>query len=313
MAFPYLRDLVRWITGWDLPLPIPMFGLFVALAVLIAAVALRSETRRLWSAGGLGTGVVGRPSITSREHLDDFVATFAALMMLAGIAGSRLFSLAEALDQVVADPVGMIVSTGGFNVIGGLLVATGVGIILVRRAGLRVRPFLDAAAPAMMLGYAIGRIGCQISGDGDWGIAADMALKPSWLPTWFWAQRYEGNILGVVIPEPGVLPTPVWETVGGMALFGVLWALRKHPFRYGWLFAAYMVVASLERLAIEPWRVNERYGPWQLSQAQYLSIALLGVGLVGLALTSRIRPGSEPSDAEADLSRTTPPGPASAR
>jgi len=82
----------------------------------------------------------------------------------------------------------------------------------------------DAVAPALMLGYAVGRLGCQISGDGDWGIPADMALKPGWLPAWLWAQTYANNIFGAAIAPPGVYPTPIYETLLSLAAFGVLWA-----------------------------------------------------------------------------------------
>jgi hypothetical protein len=73
-----------------------------------------------------------------------------------------------------------------------------------------------------MLGYALGRIGWQISGDGDWGIPANMALKPTWLPQWTWAQTYNHNILGIAIPSPGVYPTPLYEVVNTVVnLFGI--------------------------------------------------------------------------------------------
>ena len=92
----------------------------------------------------------------------------------------------------------------------------------VRRWQLPVRPLLGAVAPAMMLGYAIGRIGCQVSGDGDWGIAANIARKPDWLPTWAWAQTYQNNIYAEAIAAPGVYPTPVYETLMGLACFALL-------------------------------------------------------------------------------------------
>ena len=208
-------------------------------------------------------------------------------MLLAGIAGSRLFSVIEHPGRLLDDPAGQLLTRNGFNVIGGLVVATAVGVVLLRRAGLPVLPVLDAAGPAMMLGYAVGRIGCQLSGDGDWGRVADPAGRPGWLPSWLWAQQYEGNVLGVTIPPPGVHPTPIWETVAGLVLFAVLWSVRKRVATPGRLFALYVVLAALERLAIEPLRVNETYGPLDASQAQYLSGVLLVVGVAGLVLTRR--------------------------
>jgi phosphatidylglycerol:prolipoprotein diacylglycerol transferase len=292
-SYPYLSDVVKAVTGADLPLPMPMFGLLVLVALVAATLVLRVDLRRRWAAGELAASDRG-----SLEQLDEFTTTFAAAMLLAGIAGAKLFSLAEDPGAVLADPVGQVFSSNGFNIIGGLVVATAVGVVLLRRAGIRVAPFLDAAAPALMLGYAVGRIGCQVSGDGDWGVAADPEGKPGWLPTWLWAQQYEGNIVGVQIPAPGVHPTPIWETAMGLALFGVLWALRRHRFRAGWLFSLWVVLAATERLAIEPFRVNELHGPWALSQAQYLSGVFLLVGLAGLVRFRARRapaPGPEPS------------------
>jgi phosphatidylglycerol:prolipoprotein diacylglycerol transferase len=152
-----------------------------------------------------------------------------------------------------------------------------------------VRPLLDATAPAMMIGYGIGRIGCQISGDGDWGIAANMALKPSWLPTWFWAQTYDNNIVGEVIAAPGVYPTPMYETAMALVCFAILWAVRKHPFKMGWVFSLYLILAGVERLLIEQIRVNPVLDVAGVmgTQAQMIAVTLIVLGVVGMAALSR--------------------------
>lgn len=283
MSYPYLSDLVKALTGLDLPLPIAMFGLMVAAALLAGASILTKELRRMHGRGQLGLarrkdGVTALPQ--------DVVPNLTMVVMIAGVIGARVFHILEHSDSFMAAPWDMIFSRSGLSVFGGLIFGTIAGLAFIRRWQLPVRPVLDAAAPAMMLGYAIGRIGCQVSGDGDWGTAANMAGKPDWLPTWFWAQTYTGNIYGEVIAAPGVYPTSVYETVMALACFGVLWAIRKHPFKAGWLFAVYLLMAGLERLLIEQIRVNPvlELGMLRATQAEMIAVAMAVCGLAGMAL-----------------------------
>ena len=130
-----------------------------------------------------------------------------------------------------------------------------------------------------------------MSGDGDWGIAANMALKPDWLPAWLWAQTYDNNIYGELIALPGVYPTPVYETAMALLCFGVLWALRKHAFRTGWLFSVYLMLAGVERLLIEQIRVNPVFNVagLQATQAEMIATLLIVLGTLG-ALVLSVRP-----------------------
>src|SRR6476646_8778284 len=173
MSFPFLSDLVKAVSGWDLPLPIPMFGIFVAIATLVAASFLRRELARLHAAGRIGTvrtkvkdknGVVSEVDVPPQDVVPDLTV----VVMFAGIIGARIFHILEHTDQFMADPWSMIFTRSGLSIFGGLIVGTLAGLVCVRRWKLPLRPLLDAAAPAMMIGYAIGRIGCQVSGDGDW-------------------------------------------------------------------------------------------------------------------------------------------------
>jgi phosphatidylglycerol:prolipoprotein diacylglycerol transferase len=197
----------------------------------------------------------------------------------------------------MADPWSMILTRSGLSIFGGLIVGTLAGLVCVRRWKLPLRPLLDAVAPAMMLGYGIGRIGCQVSGDGDWGSAANMALKPDWLPTWLWAQTYDNNIFGEVIAAPGVYPAPIYETAMALVCFAVLWKLRKHPFLSGWLFSVYLLLAGIERLLIEQIRVNPVFhvGRFNATQAEMIAVALIALGIVGLAVLSRRMPAGAAS------------------
>jgi phosphatidylglycerol:prolipoprotein diacylglycerol transferase len=216
------------------------------------------------------------------------------VVSVAGVVGARLFHILEHLDSFAADPLDMIFSRSGLSIFGGLIMGTVAGVVFIRRWNLPPRPLLDAAAPAMMLGYAIGRVGCQVSGDGDWGIASNLALKPDWLPVWTWAQTYTNNIVGIPIAAPGVYPTPMYETLMALACFALLWAIRRHPFRAGWLFSVYLLLAGIERLLIEQIRVNPVFdlGLVHATQAEIIASALILVGLAGLAaLSRRAKPG----------------------
>ncbi len=295
MAYPYLQDLVQAATGWRVPLPIPTFGLSVLGAVAASLFFAKREFRRLYEIGRIGpaTRRVKKDGRYSEIALppQDIVVDFGLITVLAGIVGARVFSIAEFPREFIADPWPLIFSRQGFNFFGGLVFGVLCGMLYLRRHGLPVLLSCDAFAPSMMLGYALGRVGCQISGDGDWGIAANLALKPHWLPTWAWAQTYENNIAGTPLAPPGVYPTPIYEILMGLALFGLLWALRKHPFRPGWLFSLYLLLCGGERFGIEWIRVNAtmNFFGLQATQAQIIAVFLMLLGTAGLVLSTHRR------------------------
>jgi phosphatidylglycerol:prolipoprotein diacylglycerol transferase len=282
MSFPYLSDLVREITGIDLPLPIPMFGLMVAIAVLIGLWFASREFERL--------GLLGARDVKGNSASPtDLVSELGVIVVFAGIIGARVFSIFESFDDFLADPWGTVFSRNGFTYYGGFIFGTIAGAIYVKRKTLSVRAVLDAVAPTIMIGYAIGRIGCQISGDGDWGIVANMASKPEWLPLWLWAQTYDHNIAGIAIVAPGVYPTPIYETLMSMIAFAVLWRLRKHEHATGWLFASCLVFSGIERFAIELIRVNSTINIFgmNVTQAEIISLSLIVAGIAGLVILRR--------------------------
>lgn len=283
MAFPYITDVLNAILGTRWTLPIPTFGAAVAAALLIATSVARTEVKRAERAGRL-------PSSTH-----SMVGDLALVSAVAGVIGARAFHIVDHSAQFLADPAAMIFSRAGFSIYGGLFFGIAAGVLFLKRRALPIAPMLDATAPSMMLGYAVGRLGCQLSGDGDWGIASDMTLKPDWLPGWLWSQTYDGNILGVVIPQPGVYPTPLYESAVAFVLFALLLAFRSETQRPGWLFSVYLLLAGFERLLVEKIRVNPQHD-WlgiPLTQAEAISIVLVVAGLVGLLVTlsrRRLRP-----------------------
>jgi phosphatidylglycerol---prolipoprotein diacylglyceryl transferase len=276
-AFPYVTDVVNAVFGTRWNLPIPTFGIIVAIAVVLATFIATKVVK--------GYEELGKLPPRSRA----IVADMAVVSALAGILGARVFDILDNLDRFVADPISMILTRAGFSIYGGLFFGIVAGVIFVKRRSVPVIPMLDATAPAMMLGYGIGRLGCQIAGDGDWGIAANMALKPSWLPEWLWAQPYDGNIARVIIAPPGVYPTPIYETTMALVIFWVLWLLRSHNNRAGYLFSIYLLLAGFERMLIEKIRVNTRYDVWgaQVTQAEAISFLLIIAGLIGVLATLR--------------------------
>jgi len=121
-----------------------------------------------------------------------------------------------------------------------------------------------------MIGYGIARIGCQLSGDGDYGLPTDLP----------WGMAYPK---GTVPTTQIVHPTPVYETIFSFLLFGLLWKLRKRPAPDGWLFFVYLIISGLERFFIEFIRLNPKWARG-LSQSQLISLSLVAVGIVGILM-----------------------------
>jgi phosphatidylglycerol---prolipoprotein diacylglyceryl transferase len=263
MAFPYLTDVLRAM-GIDMPLPVPTFGLMVATAFLVGTWLVGIEARRLL------------PKLPS-----EFVTNLCLIGFVSGLVGAKIFHLLEHPGAFLANPLRMLLSTSGLTFFGGLIASVGVGAFYARRKGAPLPVLLDVFAPALMLAYGIGRIGCQIAGDGDWGIAVT-SPAPAWLPNWLWAQTYDGNIAGVAIPPPGVYPAPLYETLMACAAFALLWSLRKHAHAPGWLFGVYLLLAGVERFLIELIRVNVTFPLFglQVTQAQLIAVACVIGGLV---------------------------------
>lgn len=309
--YPRLSDVFPDLFGFRLPFPIYSFGAMLAVAVLTAMWLTRRELDRMYAEGRLSSVRVeveegkGRSKRKVKREASPsvIIGTVTVMAVVLGIAGSKLFHILENLDEFSRDPFGMIFSSGGLTFYGGLIVA-GLAITwYVRKKGLSLGAVADAVAPGLMLAYGIGRIGCHLAGDGDWGIVADMSLKPGWLPTWLWAEDYANNILNVTLPEPGVYPTSVYEFVAAALLFSVLWIYRRHPYKNGWLFSFYLVLNGIERFLIEKIRVNNEFDILGLTvtQAEVISSLIILTGLIGLAITWKPR---EPDVAMQTASRS---------
>lgn len=225
--------------------------------------------------------------VMPHEHVTDIIAVAA----ITGVSGSKLLSVLEDWQNFIADPIGMFFSFSGLTFYGGLI-GGAIGVWwYARRLNLPIRRLMDAAGPAVMIGYAVGRLGCHFSGDGDWGIANEM-MRPgllAWLPDWAWAYDYPNNVLGRGIPIPGcegefcarlekpVWPTSVYEFVLGSGIFAFLVRLRHKLAIPGMLFGVYFILNGVERFLIEFVRVNERYA-FNMSLSQFIALGLVIIG-----------------------------------
>ncbi|MCB9072521.1 MAG: prolipoprotein diacylglyceryl transferase [Bdellovibrionaceae bacterium] len=274
MAFPFLQDVLHYLFNINVYLPIPTFGTFVAISLLIGFAVFKKELLRKEA-----EGILPRKNPMSAQ-----TDNFAFLLIISGMIGARLFHILEYFNEFLENPKDLLLSTGGYTIYGAFILGTVAGVYFLKKKNYPVLPVADAAAPTMLLGYSIGRLGCQFSGDGDWGTMANMALKPDGLPKWMWAQQYIHNVIGESIPEPGVYPTPLYEALASFILFLILWKIRKHHHSAGWLFAVYLLFNGLERFFIEKIRVNSNYNLLGLhfTQAELISSVLIIMGITGI-------------------------------
>ena len=215
-----------------------------------------------------------------------------------GILGAKLFDIFEHLDDLFRDPIGTIFSFSGLAFYGGLIVAAFAVIFYAEKNKIKWPYIADVTAPALILAYAVGRIGCQLSGDGCWGVE-NLNPKPEWLgflPDWMWAFKYPGNVIddGVRISnctgqhcyilENPVYPTPFYETSMGIIIFLILWFIRKRLVIPGYLFSIYLMFNGIERFLIEKIRVNIKHNflGMQVTQAEIISSVLIILGIIGL-------------------------------
>ena len=233
---------------------------------------------------------------------------------LTGVLGSRLLSIMENWESFIADPLGQLLSGSGLTIYGGLILAGICVALYAKKSGIPVKHMADVAAPALMLGYGVGRMGCQFSGDGDWGIVNDNP-KPDWffLPDWAWAYEYPRNVamegkkiadcVGRYCQElsPPVYPTPIYEIAVSIILFLILWSLRKKWTTPGKLFFLYVFLTGLSRFFVEQIRVNPRYDLFGLdwSMSQTISAVLMVVGIIGILMMKGGKSGS--GDKKKDL------------
>lgn len=226
---------------------------------------------------------------------EDRVGDITLLALVFGLAGAKLFDIFENWSDFLKRPSDYLFSPAGLTMYGGLICAAIAIGVYARRHKIGFLNLSDAIAPGLMLAYGIGRLGCQFSGDGDWGVVSDLSTKPFLLPDWAWSYTYPHNVIEAGIPIPGcegpycnalpagVYPTALYEAVGSILLAFVLFYLKNQIKVSGILFSIYLIFNGLERFVIEKIRVNNQLDilGFHPTQAEVISSFLF---LTGLAL-----------------------------
>ena len=224
--------------------------------------------------GFLACGMVIARRLREIDKPVDWAYEIVFAALIGGLVGSRAYFVVENYSQVKNDLIGSIFSGSGLVWYGGAI-GGAIGVV----AWMRWRHMLnlvafDMCVTVLALGYGIGRIGCQVSGDGDYGIASKLP----------WAMGYPH---GTVPTPPGVTvqPTPIYETLAMCLLAYFLWKLRDRV-RPGVILGLYLVLSGMERLLVEFIRRNKEVLAG-LTAPQLESIVLMVIGVVLLAVMAR--------------------------
>lgn len=249
------------------PITIGTFGLFLWLAFIAAFFVWRRDLERRL--------------IRADVHM------MLAAVAVAGVVGAKLYHVLERPRDLLADPAGELFSRTGFAWFGGFIGGVLAIVWLARRYEVPLVRLMDSASPAASVGYAVGRIGCLTSGDGDYGVPTSLPWGMSFPPP---ALDPSGPYcLQFGWPESCKMhPTPLYELLLNVVIAVVLW--RMHTDRrpgqvVGWFF----VLSGAARFAVEFIRLNPRIY-WGMSNAQVLSLISIAAGIAFLTAT-RSSPG----------------------
>jgi len=279
-VYPNLFHLPEWLPVLG-GAPITSFGVMMLAAFLTGGYVLKSGMAR-------------------QGHDADKAWDLLFWAVIGGIVGARIYYVLLNYPRLAADPVGMIFSRGGMVWYGGFLLAGALVIRRIHTTGLPMGRTLDAAAPAMALAYGVGRLGCFLVGD-DYGRPTDSWVgiafpdgKPpstaSSISTQFGITVDPAMVekYGEVLP---VHPTQLYETGISTVIFFVLWSLRGHRSRPGWLFGLWLALAGAERFLVEFFRAKDDRFFGFLTLAQVISVILAGVGVVWMMKLRRAAGG----------------------
>ncbi len=239
-------------------------------------------------------------SIPKKVHPYELVGNITMIAAISGVIGAKIFHNLENIESFLENPIQELISFSGLTFYGGLIAGALSVIWYTRKYKINTLQLCDATAPSLIIAYGIGRIGCQMSGDGDWGIA-NLAPKPDWmniLPDWMWSYNFPHNVINAGVPmqdcggkfwhpycyelaQP-VWPTAFYETIMATIIFSILWSIRKKIKIPGILFCIYLSLNGIERFFIEKIRVNTKYNILGgITQAEIISSCLILIGIIG--------------------------------
>ncbi len=276
------------------PFTVYSYGLMMGIAFIVASYVLTKEFER--------------------RKMNPAIATEITLLaIIFGIAGSKALDLIENWDSFITNPLSAF-NPGGLTFYGGLILAAAAIAIYIRRKKIPFLVVADATAPSLILAYGIGRIGCQLSGDGDYGIPTNLpwgvnfangTIKPHYALAQYYAdhpalaakdhyyqlssQVIRTDNYGTVTKFDEVIrlhPAPIYEFLACLIIFFILWHFRKKDWVDGKLFMAYLMFTGVERFLIETIRLNPRL-LFNMSEAQLISIPLFIIGAIGFYYLSK--------------------------
>lgn len=271
------------------PITIYSYGLMMALGFVGAERILAWECRR-------------------RGISADYAPSIVAWGGLAGLAGARLWDVFNNLSDYAHDPLSIVFSTSGFVWYGGFIGGFVAIVLVARRHRVRVLSTLDMVAPAVLVGHAFGRMGCLLSGDGDWGLPTRMPwgmAYPRAIVGWNSETVLKLDAHGQLVPGfyPGVRvqPMPIFEAVIYVAIAAfLLWAMRKRRWKEGLAFCTFLVLSGAARFVVEFWRINPRV-LWALTEPQLFSIVMMAAGVAAFLLMWLRRGGQAEETATLDV------------
>ena len=221
---------------------------------------------------------------------------FIFIAAISGIIGAKLFAVLEDIPYLLENPLNALLSFSGLTFYGGFITGTICVILYAKKYNIDVLRLADVFAPALILAYGIGRLGCHFSGDGDWGVIADLNNKPFFFPDWLWGYNFPHNVIeaGVKIDDcigkycyelPHLVhPTSLYEAIFGLIAFIFLWNIKTYINIKGMLFCIYLILNGVERFLIEIIRVTEKYMMvgLNITQAQIIGLILILIGITGI-------------------------------